>query len=171
MEFERAPEVEDIARNLLPRFYQHLVNGNARIAYLFREKAWKTTSQRVILGKAAKRSEIDKFLSANREDFIIIIAKPEWDRLSSPQKEILVDHELAHCGIIVSSSGVSKWIILDHPIEEFPEILARHESRRLELGALIESPPPKVLASQEPTRRRRRIRPSFSGTETEPASE
>jgi hypothetical protein len=164
MEYERSSEVEEIARGLLPRFYQHLINGNARIAYLFREKAWKTTSS-VILGKAAKRSEIDKFLSANREDFIIIIAKPEWDRLTYSQKEILVDHELAHCGIIVSSSGVSKWIILDHPIEEFPEILARHESKRLELGALIESPPPKVLASTEPVRRRRRIRPAEQAVE------
>jgi hypothetical protein len=158
MEYERSSEVEEIARSLIPRFYQHLINGNARIAYLFREKAWKTTSK-VVLGKASKRSEIDKFLSANREDFIIIIAKPEWDKLDSSKKEILVDHELAHCGIIVSSTGASKWIILDHPIEEFPEILARHESKRQELGALIESPPPKVLASAEPVRRRR-IRPS-----------
>lgn len=164
MEYERSEEVEDIARNLIPRFHRHLIDGNARIAYLFREKAWKTTSQRIILGKAAKRSEINKFLSANREDFIIIIAKPEWDKLSSPQKEILVDHELCHAGVLITNTGVSKWIILDHPIEEFPEILARHESKRQELGALIDSPPSRILASQEPVRRRR-IRP-FSG-ETE----
>lgn len=163
MEYERGDEVEAIARNLIPRFHRHLIDGNARIAYLFRDKAWKTTSS-VILGRASKRSEIDKFLSANREDFIIIMAKPEWDKLDSSKKEILVDHELSHMGIIVSSTGVSKWIILDHPIEEFPEILARHESKRQELGALIESPPPKILVSPEPTaRRRRRIRPSFSG--------
>ncbi|OGM09311.1 hypothetical protein A2Z67_05210 [Candidatus Woesebacteria bacterium RBG_13_36_22] len=158
MEFERAPEVADIARNLLPRFHRHLVDGNARLAYLFRDRAWKTTSQRVILGKASKRSEIDKFLSAEREDFIIIIAKPEWDRLSSPQKEILVDHELCHCGVLITNTGAQKWIILDHPIEEFPEILQRHESKRIELGALIEHPPDKLIVSQTPVRRRR-IRP------------
>jgi len=161
MEYERSEEVEVIARDLISRFHRHLIDGNARIAYLFREKAWKTTSS-VILGKAAKRNEINKFLSANREDFIIIIAKPEWDKLDSSKKEILVDHELSHCGILVSSSGAQKWIILDHPIEEFPEILARHESKRQELGALIESPPSKILVSHEPTSRQRRIRP-FSG--------
>jgi hypothetical protein len=173
MEYERSPEVEAIARDLLPRFHRHLIDSNARLAYLFRDRAWKTTSQMVILGKAAKRSEIDKVLSANREDFIIIIAKPEWDRLDSARKEILIDHELCHCGILVTNTGVSKFIILDHPIEEFPEILARHESKRQELGALIENPPPKVLATQDPIRRRRRIRPrpSLSGEEITPEAE
>lgn len=161
--YERAPEVEDIGRNLICRFHRHLLDGNARLAYLFRDKAWNTTtSQRVILGKATKRSEINKFLSTNREDFIIIIAKPEWDRLDSNRKEILVDHELCHCAVLIGNTGVQKWIILDHPIQEFPEILARHESKRLELGALIENPPAKILVSQTQTRRRR-IRPSFSG--------
>ena len=165
MEYSRSSEVEAIARDLIPRFHRHLLDGNARLAYLFRDRAWKTTSQMVILGKAAKRSEIDKVLSANREDFIIIIAKPEWDRLDSPKKEILVDHELCHCGILITNTGVSKFIILDHPIQEFPEILARHESKRQELGALIENPPLKIITSQTPVRRSRRIRPrpSLSG--------
>ncbi len=169
MDYERSPEVEAIARDLIPRFHRHLLDGNARIAYLFRDRAWKTTSQMVILGKASKRSEIDKVLSANREDFIIIIAKPDWDKLDSPKKEILVDHELAHCGVLITNRGDQKWIILDHPIEEFPEILARHESRRQELGALIENPPLKIISSQTPLRRsRRRIRPSLSGNVPEP---
>jgi hypothetical protein len=164
MEYERSSEVEAIARDLIPRFHRHLLDGNARLAYLFRDRAWKTTSQMVILGKAAKRSEIDKVLSANREDFIIIIAKPEWDNLTSPKKEILVDHELCHCGVLITNTGISKWIILPHPIEEFPEILARHESRRQEMGTLIENPPLKIISSQTPVRRsRRRIRPSLSG--------
>ncbi len=168
MEYERAPEVEAVGHDLIPRYHRHLLDGNARIAYLFRDKAWKTTSQMTILGKASKRSEIDKTLSANREDFIIIIAKPEWDKLDSIKKEILIDHELSHCGVLINNRGDQKWIILDHPIQEFPEILGRHESVRQALGALIENPPAKIIASAEPqARRRRRIRPSLSGEPTE----
>jgi hypothetical protein len=49
----------------------------------------------------------------------------------------------------MSSSGETKFNLRGHPIEEFPENLARFEHRRQRIGKLIENPPSAIAIKQE----------------------
>ena len=90
-------EVTEMARQILEKDHNHLLNAN--ISYLFRDTPWKRGDGRTILGRAARRNEIDKLLSQKREDFIIIVVKPRWDAMSEEERRCLLDHELCHCFI------------------------------------------------------------------------
>lgn len=157
-EYEISSEVEAVARPLIEANHRHLLT--ARITFLFRDREWKTPEHRTILGRAAKRNELDKVLSEREEDFIVIIAKPTWDGMNDEEKRQVVDHELCHCGVFLSNSGARKWILRKHPIEDFPENLARFEFRRRQLGELIENPPPPIVSPAP----RRRISPASETT-------
>jgi len=137
-------EVESLANEIIDKHHRHLLK--AHITYLFRDRPWKTSESRTILGRASKRNEIDKLLSPKKEDFIILLARPTWDKADLEHKKFLLDHELSHCGVMVSTDGDSKWILRRHVIEEFPENLARFEFRRKELGDLIEKPPSAIVS-------------------------
>jgi len=143
-------EVEDLANEIIDKDHRHLLK--AHITFLFRDRPWKTSESRTILGRASKRNEIDRLLSPKKEDFIIIVTKPSWDKMDLEKKKFLLDHELCHCGIMVTNSGDSKWILRRHVIEEFPENLARFEFRRKELGDLIEKPPSAICSKPAPHR-------------------
>jgi len=144
-------EVRDTAENLIASHHRYL--SDAHISYLFRDKGWKTTCGRTILGKAAKRTEIDKLLSNREEDFIIIIAKPDWEKMDSREKESLLDHELYHCGAIMTNEGRIKWIIRKHDIEQFAQVLKRYDFERQKFGGLIENPPENEIIYGQPTTR------------------
>lgn len=145
-------EVMNIASQLIEQHHRHLLNAN--LSYLFRDRPWKTAGDgRTVLGKAARRNEIDKLLSQRREDFVIIIAKPRWDIMPIEERRCLIDHELCHCGAQVDTSGNRKWILRRHAIEEFPENLARFEPRRQLLGNLIAQPPSAVITKPSSLRR------------------
>lgn len=89
-------EVGELGQKLIEKDHRHLMEAN--ISYLFRDSPWKTGGDgRTILGKAAKRNEIDKLLSQRKEDFIIIIPKPTWDKMSEDERRCVIDHELCHC--------------------------------------------------------------------------
>jgi hypothetical protein len=92
-------------------------------------------------------------LSKAGEDFVIIIGKDKWEKMSDEDRRCLVDHELCHAGVKVSK-GVSEWVLRRHVIEDFPENLARFESRRKRLGELIAEPPNPVIMAE---RKRRRL--------------
>ena len=119
-------DVVEMAEELIR--HPHLLK--ARISYLFRDREWTGSGGKVILGKAAARDEIDKLLSKNSEDFIILIARPTWDDMDEEKRRALLDHELSHT------------------IEEFPEVLARYAFKRRELGELIENPPKSVVVRE-----------------------
>jgi hypothetical protein len=144
-------EVRTTAENIIMRHHRHLTD--AHISYLFREKGWKTACGKTVLGKAAKRSEIDKLLSNREEDFIIMISRPDWERMNSRERESLLDHELCHCGAVVSNDGRIKWIVRQHDIGQFASILARYDFERQKLGNLIENPPDDELIYGQPTTR------------------
>jgi hypothetical protein len=154
-------EVTKMAEGLIEKWHRHL-NG-ANITYLFRDRPWKTSESRIVLGRASKRNEIDKLLSPKREDFIIIISKPSWDTMTLDHKQQLLDHELCHAGVQVTNSGDRKWILRQHPIEDFPENLARFEFRRQELGTLIENPPSAIVTKTTSVTRRLRIQTNRTG--------
>ena len=94
-DYELAKEVETIAQGLVGSFHSHL--KEAKISYVFQDKAWTQSDGRTILGKAAGRNKLDKLLSERKEDFVIIIGKDRWEKMSDVEKRALVDHELCHC--------------------------------------------------------------------------
>jgi len=148
-------EVVTMAGSIIEEDHQHL--SEATITYLFRERSWKRGDGRTILGRASKRNEIDKILSNRREDFIIILVKPRWDGMSDEERRCLLDHELCHAGVQVTNSGQRKWILRSHPIEEFPENLARFAFRREQMGSLIQNPPSPIVSRPTGTRRLRPV--------------
>jgi len=154
-------EVTSLARGLIGEYHTHL--NEANITYLFRDTPFSEGNGRAILGRAAKRDEIDKLLSARREDFVIIIVQPSWDRMTLNEKRCLLDHELCHCAIQINSEAETKWVLRKHVIEEFPENLKRFSFRREQLGGLIENPPSPIISKT--SERRRLIRTSHHSTE------
>ena len=150
---ESGKEVISLAKHLIQKNHQHLMDAN--ISLLWRDREWKRGDGYTILGKASKRNEIDKLLSNRHEDFIIILVKPSWEKKKAEENEALLDHELCHCGVFIGNDGSKKWILRGHPIEEFPENLARYEFKRKALGELIQNPPSPIVVKQEKSRKLR----------------
>lgn len=144
-------DVVEIAQRLIEKDHRHLVEAN--ISILFRDRPYASSGGRTILGKAAKRDEVDKLLSQRKEDFIIILPKPTWDKMSEEERRCVLDHELCHCGIRLTTGGEKKWVLRKHVIEEFPENLARYAIRRDQYGDLISNPPSAIMVKQSSLRR------------------
>ncbi|MHB9144703.1 MAG: putative metallopeptidase [Symbiobacteriia bacterium] len=127
--FELAPEVEEIAREVIRQYHGHLLG--AHIAYAKRSGTW-TSKRELVLGRAVKVSDRDKFFHGY--DFLLIVNADEWRRLTPDQRTALVDHELCHCQRATNADGDYAetkdgkpiWTIGGHPVEEFPEIADRH---------------------------------------------
>jgi hypothetical protein len=158
MSYELAAEVLEVSKPLIEAYHRHLLK--AKVGYVFRDKAWKTFDSKTVLGRAAKRNELDQLLSKEGEDFVVVVGKDKWDKMTEIEKRCLLDHELCHCGVRVEADGSKVFILRSHGIEEFPENLARFEHRRKLLGDLIQSPPSPIT-----TRQLRRITPA-SGSES-----
>lgn len=114
--FEPAPEVEQIARQLIAQYHNHLIN--AKIKYLFRYGPW-TSKKRETLGKAVKVSGVNQFLTGL--DFIIMINAEVWGQLEYKEKVALVDHELEHC-----CEEDDKYFVQGHDVEDFLAVIKRN---------------------------------------------
>lgn len=153
VEYELSPEVEIMAKALVDAYHPHL--KDAKVTYVFVDKAQRKGDGRTILGRAKGRNKLDKLLSPKREDFIMIIAKDRWagtenmPGMAEEEKRSLVDHELCHMGISINTQGKSRFALRGHPIEEFPENLGRFEHLRIRLGTLIQDPPSSIKIKQE----------------------
>ena len=142
--YEFAEPVKEMAKDLIDRYHQHL--KAAKIVYLFRDKAWPSQDGKVILGRARKRSDVDKLLGRENEDFLILIGKDKWTAANEEKRRWIVDHELSHCGALVSNKGVVKWIMKKHDVEEFYNMWQRYEWKREEVKKLVFTPPRDPLA-------------------------
>lgn len=120
-EFLPAPEVEEIARQLIAKHHPHLVE--AKIGYLFRTGPWVTKGQQKY-GHAHKPGPRDRQLTGL--DFVVVIGRESWDRFTPEQRMAAVDHELAHCGCEDRKDGSRAWVIWPHDLEEFTAIVKRH---------------------------------------------
>ncbi|HHY95891.1 MAG TPA: hypothetical protein GX513_12925 [Firmicutes bacterium] len=114
--YRLAPEVEAIARRLIPEHHKHL--ATAHIAYIMAESL-PARNGKTPMAKAQKASEAQNLLHGY--DFVITVNKKAWDMLTPQQCEALVDHELAHCGL-----GENGWTIWAHDVEEFAAVIKRH---------------------------------------------
>lgn len=119
---EVSSEVLDIAQELIHDHHPHL--REAVIGFLFRSEASVSKGSIVL----AQPSKVDAKTQALLEshgavpfDFLIWIAKDEYDRLSLEQRQALVDHQLCHC-----VQGDNGFAIRGHDFEEFQSIVDRY---------------------------------------------
>lgn len=106
----------DLATRLIREHHEHLLD--AKIGFMYRSEAAKSGNKKV-LGKARKVSEEQRvFIDF---DFVIWIARKEFDGFGDEQKAALVDHELCHCG-----GTYDNWTMKKHDVDEFLSIIVRH---------------------------------------------
>ena len=123
-------EIKNLAEELITNYHPSICE--AKIAYLWNSKEMKRSGQTVI-GKAKKCSKDVKAISSY--DFIITLSFPTWNTLTDKQKKAALDHELTHCSIDITGEE-PKVEIVPHDVEEFLEIIDRHNLYKEDLVAL-----------------------------------
>lgn len=139
----------------LPEF-EHLRDGEARIRFLMRVMP-KIKAGREILGTCylpTVQGELkDMFdwllhdLLGETPDFLIVIDAGYWEQASALEREILVFHEMLHCGQKQDQYGCPKftlegdpcWMIRGHDVEEFIEVVSRYGAHNDEIRRFIEA--------------------------------
>lgn len=127
----QAPEVKDIADDLIGTVDDHSGLKDVRIDYVFRDRAVRSQG-RVTFGKARKVGGLNAYLAqssagivdveANGPFFVVEIAHDVWQHLDDGQRRALVDHELMH--FVVDTDGALS--LRGHDLEEFAAIVERH---------------------------------------------
>lgn len=131
-DYEQCERIESIAKRLIDGYHEHL--KPAKISYIM-----KTFTEAESFGKKKKR-KVEAAIRSGKHpriacarlvsklyhlitslDFIVEVDEKRWDKLSIPQQEAVVDHELCHCRR--DSKG---FYLQDHDVEEFRVILERH---------------------------------------------
>lgn len=147
--FRKAPEVQQIAEDLIPKYHQHLIDFDVRIEYVIIDKTPKAKG-REIWGTCRKVSNLNAFL-ANGQDgsdpfFVITISEPVWEVLPLKSKVALVDHELCHAWAEAQQDEDSdgsedpvKLSLNPHDLEEFACIVRRHGLWRDDIKAFVEA--------------------------------
>jgi predicted metallopeptidase len=133
--YSRAPEVAKIAADLIRDVEMHKGLDEARIEYVWRDKAAKSKG-RIILARARKVGGLNAFLvnisgglvdaDANEPLFVVEVALDMWGRLTPAQHVALVDHELCHLWCEMDEEGMPELGTRGHDLEEFSCIVARH---------------------------------------------
>lgn len=138
MKYTRATTVEPLSEQVIRAHHPHLIN--ARIGYLFREKASKSKG-RLVAGKAARFPErYQVFFDGEDFDFLIELAEDIWAKLDDEKRLALLDHELSHCwGEEDEKTGKTKWSMIGHDVEEFNAVARRHGPWTDELKALVKA--------------------------------
>ncbi len=143
--FELAPEVKQIARDIIATEVEHEHLRQARILYLFRRGTW-TSKGKTVYGKAkkltgelayvAKQLLIHQINAGStgltepiadengdiQYDFAVLINGTVWPNLTDIQRRSLIDHELCHC----IRAGENDWGITGHDVEEFGSVIRRY---------------------------------------------
>jgi hypothetical protein len=127
MDYKDAPEVREIAADLVAEHHKHL--EAVRIAFAFTDKAGKK-SGKTALEKVSIESGKTVWFAAGAPDvyhggkfFLLAFPEFEWECLKDDQKRALVDHALSHCGKDPESGDLCLW---PHDIEEFSAVVERH---------------------------------------------
>ena len=128
LQFDPAESVEEIAKELIPKYHSWL--ACAEIAYLFCNKEI-TKSGKKVVATAEKTSKKVKTLCG--KDFVLTVSYPIWNDLERNIKLAVVDHELMHMLIDDDDQGNQKCSIIPHDYEEFHAIIKRHGLYRGEL--------------------------------------
>lgn len=136
-----APEVAEVAQELIANYHQHLIDFDVKIRYVFVDKTPNSKGKEV-WGTCRKVSGLNAYLEGESPDgdafFVITISKDIWDILPSDKKRALVDHELCHAWAEVKqlknesddsdfeTDNPVKLSVKPHDLEEFSCIVRRH---------------------------------------------
>lgn len=134
-EWRAAPEVAEIARQLIVRVLQHQPLVNVHIEYVFIAEAPKSRGRK-ILGRARKITGLNAWLGGPEGKspgfqpgwpfFVIEISYDTWRDLDDNQRIALVDHELSHCAFDVDDEGAPVLSMRHHDVEEFTGVITRN---------------------------------------------
>lgn len=122
--FTPAPEVGEIASELIPQYHAHL--KGLRIDYAFRSDWWKSKGK-LVYGKAMLITGHNAYLATRHDQrppdkfFFVAICGVYWLGMSESERRALVDHELCHCW-----AEHGELSILPHDVEEFRSVIERH---------------------------------------------
>ena len=95
--YKDAPEVKEIAEELIPKYHTHLETFKVKIEYSFISKTPKTKGNEV-WGSVKKVSGLNAYLANEGADFFVMtISEPVWGALSRDEQTALVDHYLCYC--------------------------------------------------------------------------
>ena len=109
----------------------------AKIILLWR-KGWRPDVDKIlVLAGIKKASDLDHAIAAmvgDGYDFAMQLNEEAWAGLSDDKKRQVMDHELCHAAPDLDRDGNQKldakerlcWRVRKHPIQEFPEIVARY---------------------------------------------
>lgn len=147
--YRPAPEVKQIAEELISKYHQHLIDFDVRIEYIYIDKTPKTKG-REVWGTCRKISSLNAFLANSQEYsdpfFVITISEPVWEILPLKSKIALVDHELCHAWAEAQqeedtdgSEDVVKLSLNPHDLEEFVCIVRRHGLWREDVQAFVDA--------------------------------
>lgn len=144
----RAPEVEKIVNDLLPKHHKHLNRHDVQIRCVFRDPVTRSKGK-ITLGKARKVSGLNAHLVglSHRDDlgdeptdfFVIEIAHKPWEALTEAQRVALVDHELCHLDVEIPDTDDQdrKLAMRGHDLEEFTEVVERHGLWRPQIETFV----------------------------------
>jgi len=155
-----APEVKQVAEELIPVYHPTLVD--ARIEYVFCDKIAKRGGKD-IWGTFRKVTNLNAYLGSPSFEqdsgyttpfFVMVIARPVWENLSTEKRKALVDHELCHGSLEYNEEGDPKLGIVPHDLEEFSCIVKRYGLWREDVRIFVENATkddetPKVKDSEE----------------------
>lgn len=126
---EEAEEVKTIMNSLIPEDVKEVAN----ISVVFETDKARRWS--------AKVKKADKFLKFYTGiDFIMVVKKEAFEKLSEEQKKALVAHELEHIEIYEDKEGKPQARLRDHDVECFTSIVEKYgtwTSQLKELGRAI----------------------------------
>lgn len=126
------------------------------LAFMFRGGEWRS-GQRGILGKCycgpSAQGDLRPLFEQLLEDtlgyypdFLIILAADWWEDASEREREVLVFHELLHCGWardkygapkVSRDSGMPATCIVPHSIEEFTAVVRRYGAWKADVAEFI----------------------------------
>ena len=107
--------VLNMANEIIEESHPSLYEAN--IGFLFRDEAQEAKGKTILATAKKAPAWVRPYADL---DFLIVIAKDEWDKMQTSRREALIDHELCHCTFW---DGEAK--ILGHDIEEFHAIIER----------------------------------------------
>lgn len=136
--FEPAPEVEEIAKELIGKYHGHLLDFKVRIEYAFTNKTPKNKGKEV-WAYVRKVSSLMAYLSETQETagdfFAMVVSKPVWELLPPDKRQALVDHELCHLWAEADQADEDdadaipeepvKLSLNSHDVEEFSPVVRR----------------------------------------------
>jgi len=132
MQYMEAPEVKEIAQDIIANLPLDSRVPEAKVVYLF-----SLAEKSDYAGKIERPSGTWRYLS--NYDFVILIHQNSWKDLDEDQRKALIYHELLHITHRVSEDGNITWKIRKHDFEDFTLVVEKFGYWSPELKELKEA--------------------------------